>query len=108
MRTRLSCFNVNTDYFISYKTWSSVSNSTSVLPFIPYPLSLIPTPCSLSPSTVVLLISRNLGEGYCCDCCCDCPKLLVLGLRLEFDKNPLLGSVEYDECSQFEQTTRKY
>ena len=25
-----------------YKTWSSVSNSTSVLPFIPYPLFLIP------------------------------------------------------------------
>ena len=48
------------------KTWSSVSNSTSVLPFIlynfslfpfpfsliPYPLSLIHTPCSLSPGTV--------------------------------------------------------
>ena len=34
------------------KTWSSVSNSTLVLPFIPYHLSLIPTPCSLSPSTV--------------------------------------------------------
>ena len=36
------------------KTWSSVSNSTLILPFIPYPfpLSLIPTPCFLSPSTV--------------------------------------------------------
>ena len=39
------------------KTWSSVSNSTMVLPFIPYPFSLITyplslIPCSLSPITV--------------------------------------------------------
>ena len=38
------------------KTWSSVSNSTSVLPFIPYPLT--PTPCSLSPRTVPFMKFR--------------------------------------------------
>ena len=39
-----------------------------------YPLSPIPTPCSLS---LVLFLSRNVGEGYCCDycdSCCHCPK----------------------------------
>ena len=53
------------------KTWSSVSNSTSVSPFIPYPLYL-----PLVPYPLVLFLPRNLGEGYCdCDCdCCDYPK----------------------------------
>ena len=52
-------------------------------PFRFYPLSLIPT---LVPYPIVLFLSRNLGDS-CDSCdCCDC-QLLVLGLRLEFDKN---------------------
>ena len=57
------------------KTWSSVSNSTSVLPFIPYPFFLITYPLSqpLLPYPLVLFLSRNLGEdsSSCCyPCCC--------------------------------------
>ena len=68
------------------KTWSSVSNSTSVLPFFSYPLSL-----RLVPYPLVLFLSQNLGGGYCHSChCCDCPQqkysqLLVQSVRLEFD-----------------------
>ena len=44
-----------------------------------YPLSLNNNPLSLPlvPYPLVLFLSRNLGEGYChsCDCdCCDCPQ----------------------------------
>ena len=47
------------------KTWSSVSNSTVVLPFTPYPLSLISYPLSLPlvPHPLVLFPPQNLGEG---------------------------------------------
>ena len=70
------------------KTWSSVSNSTSVLPIIPFPFTLYPYPLSHIPYPIShipyllslplvpypLFLSRNLGEGYCdCDCC-DWPK----------------------------------